>query len=252
MVSPIPRTHTHSAIPAGVIERLAALEEKNNDLQEEVTDLSAKFIRLESDAQKAQLWYTSRIVSVWEGVLQMGERMTRSTDAMVQIIGEDSAKRRRLVELMEETHMCLGIPFPAHDAVLPPLSALVPSPAAILPPPNLSPAISGEPEIVRPPSPLPFDPDTTMGSADLPVTPPLLPTPIPPTTPTGTNAGQHENGELDSDHLTALPPPLKRRSGSMSVASTPAVVRFGGPKRALSAMPEGAEDDNRPKKQRHL
>lgn len=48
------------------------------------------------------------------------------------------------------------------------------------------------------------------------------------------------------------PPPLKRRSGSMSVASTPAVVRFGGPKRALSAMPEGAEDDNRPKKQRHL
>jgi hypothetical protein len=232
------------------------LEQRNNNLQEEVADLSARFVRLESEAQRMRVWYTGRIISVWEGFHQMSERMTRSMNAMVQVAGEDNAKHKRLVELMEETHLCLGIPFPGHEAPLPPAPTRFPG-LDIPPPvaPDYVPAafFEGMEIVPKPPHPpVDFDrqkPDTTMGLADLPADPfPSRLTPIPRTPPKDKD---REDGGIAGDDPGPLPLPLTRRSGSMSVASTPVAIRVGGPsKRALSAVPEGAKDDNRPKKQR--
>jgi hypothetical protein len=244
---PVARTNTFLGIPADVAEHMAALEQRNNDLQEEVADLSAKFVRLESQVHQSQIWYTGRIISVWEGFQQMGERMTRSMNAMVQVVGEDHAKHKRLVELMEETHLCLGIPFPGHEAPFPP--APMPVPGDLSPPSNVPPAfLEGMAIVHQPPRDL-VDPEET-SPADHPSTPPLRPSAIPRTPPNDTDAGEDENEELTGGDLGSLPLPPPRQSGSKSVASTPVVARIGAPKRALSAVPEGAEDDNRPKKQR--
>ena len=109
---PVAGTNAALGIPTDVAEHIAALEHRNHDLQDEVEDLSARFVRLESEVHRSQIWTTGRIISVWEGFQKMGERMTRSMNAMVQGVGEDYAKHKHLVELMEEAHLCLGIPFP--------------------------------------------------------------------------------------------------------------------------------------------
>ena len=83
-------------------------------MEEELADLTAKFVRLECKNQSICVWYTSCIISVWEGLQHLGERMTRSMNAMVQVVGEDSTWHKRLTELMEETHLCLGIPYASH------------------------------------------------------------------------------------------------------------------------------------------
>lgn len=244
---PVAGTNTALGIPADVAEHIATLERRNHDLQEEVEDLSARFVRLESDVHQSQIWTTGRIISVWEGFQQMGKRMTRSMNAMVQVVGEDHAKHKRLVELMEEAHLCLGIPFPGWEAPFPP--ALTPAPGDLPPPSDVPPAFLEGMAIVRQPASNLVDPEET-SPANHPSTPPLRPSAIPRTPPNDTDAGEEEDGEVTGADLGNLPLPPLRRSGSKSVASTPVVARIAAQKRAMSAVPEGAEDDNRPKKQR--
>src|ERR1700735_2946564 len=82
--------------------------------------------------------------------------MTRSMNAMVQVVGEDSTRHKRLAELMEETHLCLGIPYASHRGPLPPLIPLTPAdiePPAVLsnmPPPPL--------QAMEAPTPAPVNP----------------------------------------------------------------------------------------------
>ena len=62
-------------------------------MEEELADLMAKFVRLESENQSIRIWYTSHIILVWEGLQHLGEWMTRLMNAMVQVVGEDSTVR---------------------------------------------------------------------------------------------------------------------------------------------------------------
>ena len=185
-------------------------------------------------------WYTGRIIVLWEGLQQLGERTTRSMGAMVQVVGDDNAKHKRLAELMEETHLCLGIPYKSYQDPLPPTSSDLP-PADIQPPAVCSNA-PPPPEVPRLSSPAEVVFHAAQDSdSDLPLPPSATPhTPVTSTT--------HAE---DDDGLALLPLPLPRPSGSLSMANTPRVVGASGQwKRGLSAVVEDAEDGNRPKKQR--
>ena len=210
-------------IPAEVEEKLAAYEQQTNDLQEQVADLSAKFVRLESENQSMRVWYTSRIISLWEGYQQLGERMTRLMNGMVQVVGEDNAKHKRLAELMEEAHLSLSVPFTRYDAPFPP-------PPIPLPPAHIPPAFLEGMDILPSPAPVNLDPkqgQDVIAISMVPAEPlPSQLTPIPDTSPKGTNGKETEDGEITGDESGPLPP-LPRRSGSMSVTNTPRVTRVG-------------------------
>ena len=105
-------------IPAGLQQKLVAYEKRTNDLEEQLVDLAAKFVWLESENQIMHTWYTGRIISIWEGLQHLGKRTTRSIGSMVQVVRDDNAKHKRLAELMEETHLCLGIPYTPHQGPL--------------------------------------------------------------------------------------------------------------------------------------
>ena len=236
-------------IPAEVEEKLAAYEQQTNDLQEQVADLSAKFVRLESENQSMRVWYTGRIISLWEGYQQLGERMTRLMNGMVQVVGEDNAKHKRLAELMEEAHLSLGVPFTRYDAPFPP-------PPIPLPPAHIPPAFLEGMDILPSPAPVNLDPkqgQDVIATSMVPAEPlPSQLTPIPDTSPKGTNGKETEDGEITGDESGPLPP-LPRRSGSMSVTNTPRVTRVGTQRKCgLSAVPEVVEEGNRLKKQKIL
>ena len=110
-------------ILADVHDKFTAYDQRTNDLEEQLADLVAKFVWLEAENQSVHAWYTGHIISVWEGLQQLGEWMTQSMGAMVQVVGDDNAKHRHLAELMEEVHLCLGIPF---QNPLPPAYTLLP------------------------------------------------------------------------------------------------------------------------------
>lgn len=229
-------------IPAGLQEKLEAYEQRTNELEEQLGDLAAKFVRLESENQSMRAWYTGRIISVWEGLQQLGERMTRSMNSMVQVVGEDTTKHKRLAELMEETHLCLGIPYTPYHGPLPPAPTLLP-PADIQPP-----AVSSTIQ------PSPHEGMEVFTAA--PVDGPSQEVP--------TSIGLTDSLMDEAEDLAGLPSPRphtpKKDTTQAEQASlplplpmsfTPRFMKAGvHSKRALSAVPEDAEDGDRPKKQR--
>lgn len=199
-------------IPAGLQQKLAAYEKRTNNLEEQLVDLAAKFVRLESENQSMCTWYTGRIISVWEGLQHLGERTTRSIGSMVQVVGDDNAKHKRLAELMEETHLCLGIPYTPHQGPLCPATTRLPS----------------------------VDIEPPAKSSNLPP-PQEFPTSAAPAEPV---VGATDEWDMD----LPLPPPATPRTPR---TITPCVMGAGGPsKRALSAILEDADDGDQSKKQR--
>ena len=197
-------------ILAGLQQKLAAYEKRTNDLEEQLVDLAAKFVWLESENQSMHTWYTSRIISVWEGLQHLGEWTMRSIGSMVQVVRDDNAKHKRLAELMEETHLCLGIPYTPHQGPLRPAATLLPS-ADIQPPAKSS---NLPPPQELPTSATPAEPVVSVADewdSDLPLPPPATPhTPRTSTTHVQGNGG-----------LTSLPPSLPHCAMSLSMAITP-------------------------------
>ena len=153
------------SILANVHDKFTAYNQRSNDLEEQLADLTAKFVQLVTKNQSIHAWYTGHIISVWKGLQQLGEWMTRSMGTMVQVMGDDNAKYRHLAELMEEVHLCLGIPFqnplPSAHTFLPPVDI---KPLAILrdtPPLQVPMATSPAKSLVDAPHNL--DPDLLQG-----------------------------------------------------------------------------------------
>ena len=132
---------------------------------------------------------------------------------MVQVVRDDNAKHKRLAELMEETHLCLGIPYTPHQGPLCPAATLLPS-ADIQP---LAKSSNLPPPQELPTSASPAKPvvgATNEWDSDLPLPPPATPhTPQTSTTHVQGNGG-----------LTLLPPSLPHRATSLSMAITPHIM----------------------------
>ena len=227
-------------ILAGLQQKLAAYKKRTNDLEKQLADLAAKFVQLESENQSMCTWYTGRIISVWEGLQHLGEHTTRSIGSMVQVIGDNNTKHRCLVQLMEETHLCLGIPYTPHQGPLCPATILLPS-ADIQPPAKFS-NLPPPQELQTSAAPAkPVVGATDDSDSDLPFPSPEMPH----TQRTSTTHAQ------DNDGLTSLPPNLPCCATSLSMAITPCVMGAGGQSKCiLSAILEDVDDGDQLKKQR--
>ena len=157
--------------------------------------------------------HTGRIIALWEGLQQLSEWTTRSMGAMVQVVGDDNAKHKRLVELMEEMHLCLGIPYKSYKDPLPPASSDLP-PVDIQPPAVCSNTLPPlEVPRLGAPAKVVFH-----AAQDLDLDLPLPPSATPHTPVTSTTHVE------DDDGLALLPLPLPCPSGSLSMANTPRVI----------------------------
>ena len=104
------------AIPEEIKEHLEAHNCRANELEEQLLDLKEKFIRLESGHQSMQV-YNNQVLGTVGRVEKLNEDMAKRMNAMFQVAREDR-KGHRLIELMEEVYLALGIPFTPTTSLL--------------------------------------------------------------------------------------------------------------------------------------